>query len=90
MLNKATVTGILAALLLSCGAGTALGQNQFSLGALQPGQLLLNLSANEQRDVGSGHAQCHPAIQCSGAQPDRTAERGEYHDAQGSRPARSR
>ena len=38
-------------LLLACSAITAHAQNEFSLGVLQPGQLLLNLSATEQRDV---------------------------------------
>lgn len=42
--------------LLFCAVGffqlpTAHAQNQFSLGELQPGQLVLNLSATEQQDV---------------------------------------
>jgi predicted secreted protein len=32
-------------------ASAVLAQNEFSLGALEPGQLLLNLNATEQRDV---------------------------------------
>lgn len=38
-------------LFLACAASAAVAQNEFSLGTLQPGQLLLNLSATEQRDV---------------------------------------
>ncbi len=38
-------------LLLLPAASAALAQNEFSLGALEPGQLLLNLNATEQRDV---------------------------------------
>lgn len=37
--------------LLVFGAAAAHAQNEFSLGTLQPGQLLLNLNATEQREV---------------------------------------
>lgn len=39
------------AILLVTGASQATAQNQFTLGTLQPGQLLLNLSASEQEEV---------------------------------------
>jgi predicted secreted protein len=45
-----SLTRILSVLLLF-GSGAAAGQNQFTLGTLQPGQLLLNLNATEQQDV---------------------------------------
>lgn len=52
MLNKFPAylkrAGLLGAVLLSV---PVLAQNEFSLGVLQPGQLLLNLSATEQVDV---------------------------------------
>jgi predicted secreted protein len=52
MLNLTSVTRLLSFLFASVLASSAaLGQNQFSLGTLQPGQLLLNLSATEQREV---------------------------------------
>jgi predicted secreted protein len=38
-------------LLLLLPVASAFAQNEFSLGALEPGQLLLNLNATEQRDV---------------------------------------
>lgn len=49
--SRAQRTGMVALLLAALAAPAALAQNEFALGSREPGQLLLNLSATEQRDV---------------------------------------
>jgi predicted secreted protein len=53
MLNPAFVRLVrsISLFLLIPASSAVLAQNEFSLGALEPGQLLLNLNATEQRDV---------------------------------------
>ena len=48
---KQTITSILFLSLAVTASQPAMAQNQFSLGELQPGQLMLNLSTTEQRSV---------------------------------------
>lgn len=56
---------------LVCAGSTTFAQNEFSLGTLQPGQLLLNLSATEQRDVGQDTL--NASLQYAAQGRDRTA-----------------
>lgn len=69
---------ILAALLLATGT-SAFAQNEFSLGTLQPGQLLLNLSASEQQDVAQDTL--NASLQYSAQGRDRTLLQDEVNTA---------
>ncbi len=69
---------ILAALSLATST-IALAQNEFSLGTLQPGQLLLNLSASEQQDVAQDTL--NASLQYSVQGRDRTALQDEVNIA---------
>lgn len=70
---------ILPALLLAVTSTSMFAQNEFSLGALQPGQLLLNLNATEQQDVAQDTL--NASLQYSAQGRDRTALQDEVNSA---------
>jgi predicted secreted protein len=74
-----TVTRTLSFVFLLSASQIALPQNEFSLGALQPGQLLLNLNATEQRDVAQDTL--NATLQYSAQGRDRTELQDEVNSA---------
>ncbi|MEY4641610.1 MAG: hypothetical protein RLZZ227_1604 [Pseudomonadota bacterium] len=75
----ASVIRILPFACLLSPSGTIFAQNEFSLGALEPGQLLLNLNATEQRDVAQDTL--NASLQYSAQGRDRTALQDEVNSA---------
>lgn len=75
----ASATRILPFICLLSPVETAFAQNEFSLGALEPGQLLLNLNATEQRDVAQDTL--NASLQYSAQGRDRTALQDEVNSA---------
>lgn len=69
----------LAFIVLAVTSAGALAQNEFSLGTRQPGQILLNISATEQRDVDQDTL--NASLQYSAQGRDRTALQDEVNTA---------
>ncbi len=65
--------------LLTLTGAAAFAQNEFALGTLQPGQILLNLSATEQRDVEQDTL--NASLQYSAQGRDRSALQDEVNTA---------
>lgn len=74
-----TIARIWTVFLLLTSGTTTFAQNEFSLGTLQPGQLLLNLSATEQQDVAQDTL--NASLQYSAQGRDRTALQDEVNTA---------
>jgi predicted secreted protein len=77
LVNRALRTLVFAVLAFSGTA--ALAQTEFALGTLQPGQILLNLSATEQRDVAQDTL--NASLQYSAQGRDRTELQDEVNTA---------